>query len=69
MEVASAVELTPEQRDKLSQALKTRFKRDVHMTTTVDANLIGGAVIRYGDLFIDGSLRGRLARMQADFNG
>ena len=34
--------------------------RDVNVTTEIDENLIGGAVIRAGDVVIDGSLRARL---------
>jgi F-type H+-transporting ATPase subunit delta len=47
-------------------ALKTRFKRDVRMTTAIDPTLLGGAVIRAGDLVIDGSINGRLQRMASD---
>ena len=34
------------------------------MTTAVDASLLGGAVIDAGDVVIDGSLQGKLARLQ-----
>jgi F-type H+-transporting ATPase subunit delta len=43
--------------------LKRRLKREVRLHTAVDKALIGGAVIRAGDLVIDGSLRTRLERM------
>jgi F-type H+-transporting ATPase subunit delta len=33
-------------------------------TQAVDESLIGGAVIDAGDVVIDGSLRGKLARLQ-----
>jgi F-type H+-transporting ATPase subunit delta len=36
------------------------------MTTAVDASLMGGAVIRAGDLVIDGSIKGRLERMASE---
>jgi F-type H+-transporting ATPase subunit delta len=32
--------------------------------TAVDPSLIGGAVIDAGDVVIDGSLRGKLSRLQ-----
>jgi F-type H+-transporting ATPase subunit delta len=35
------------------------------MHTRVDESLIGGAIVRAGDLVIDGSLKGRLARLAA----
>jgi len=68
VEVTSAVALSAEQRAKLAAALKTRLKRDVVMTTSVDPGLIGGAVIRSGDLVIDGSLKGRLARLRTELS-
>ena len=63
VEVISAVPLSAAQADKLSQALRTRLKRQVRMQNSVDATLLGGAVIRAGDLVIDGSLKGRLQRL------
>jgi F-type H+-transporting ATPase subunit delta len=61
--VTSAVPLTDSQRSQMAAALKTRFKRDVRMTTRLDPTLLGGAVIRAGDLVIDGSINGRLQRL------
>ncbi len=66
VQVTSAVALTESQRAKMVAALKTRFKRDVRMTTAIDPTLLGGAVIRAGDLVIDGSINGRLQRMASD---
>ncbi len=63
VEVISAVPLSAAQADNLSQALNTRLKRRVRMQNSVDATLLGGAVIRAGDLVIDGSLKGRLERL------
>ena len=44
----------------VAAALKERLGRDVNLSTEIDENLIGGAVIRAGDVVIDGSLRARL---------
>jgi F-type H+-transporting ATPase subunit delta len=68
VEVTSAVPLNAEQQAKLAAALKIRLKRDIQMTTAVDPSLIGGAVIRCGDLVIDGSLKGRLAQLRTELN-
>ncbi len=69
VEVISAMELNPAQADKLSQALAKRLKRKVRMQNTVDAALLGGAVVRAGDLVIDGSLKGRLERLTTELTG
>ena len=68
VEVTSAVALNAEQQAKLAAALKIRLKRDIQMTTAVDPSLIGGAVIRSGDLVIDGSLKGRLAQLRTELS-
>lgn len=65
VEVVSAMPIAPEQREKLVQALGVRFKRQVKLRETIDESLVGGALVRAGDLVIDGTLRGRLERLQA----
>jgi F-type H+-transporting ATPase subunit delta len=66
VEVVSAVPLDAAQADKLKAALSTRLKRQVRMHNSVDSTLLGGAVVRAGDLVIDGSLKGRLERLATD---
>ncbi len=64
--VTSAVPLSEAQKTKLADSLKTRLQRDVRITTALDPALLGGAVIRAGDLVIDGSIKGRLQRLTSD---
>ena len=61
--VESAYPLSDAEIEKLKDALSRRFQREVSMVSSVDASLIGGAVIRAGDTVIDGSLKGRLAKL------
>ena len=63
--VTSAAELPATELDAIRAALSRRFGREVHMEVAVDEGLIGGAVISAGDVVIDGSLRGKLARLQS----
>jgi F-type H+-transporting ATPase subunit delta len=58
--VTSATELSKKQIDEIAAALKERLGCDVKVATEIDENLIGGVVIRAGDVVIDGSLRARL---------
>jgi F-type H+-transporting ATPase subunit delta len=58
--VTSASPISDKQKDEISTALRARLGRDVSIETEIDENLIGGAVIRAGDVVIDGSLRARL---------
>jgi F-type H+-transporting ATPase subunit delta len=66
VEVTSAAAMNADQQHKLADALKKRFKRDVRMNLAVDPRLLGGAVIRAGDLVIDGSINGRLQRLASE---
>jgi F-type H+-transporting ATPase subunit delta len=66
VQVTSAVPLDAVQAGKLEQALGTRLKRKVRVQTSVDPTLLGGAVVRAGDLVIDGSLKGRLERLATE---
>jgi F-type H+-transporting ATPase subunit delta len=61
--VTSASPLENGQREALSTALAHRLKRQVRLHCETDASLIGGAVLRAGDLVIDGSVRSRLDRI------
>lgn len=63
--VTSAAELIPAELETIKAALRRRFGREVEVETAVDASLIGGAVIDAGDVVIDGSLKGKLGRLQA----
>ncbi|HNP65088.1 MAG TPA: F0F1 ATP synthase subunit delta [Woeseiaceae bacterium] len=58
--VTSASKLNDKQVAEIAAALKKRLGREVRIETQIDENLIGGAVIRAGDVVIDGSLRARL---------
>lgn len=59
--VVSAFPLEATQLQSLSDALKRKLGREVNLTIEVDKTLLGGIVIRTGDLVIDGTVRGRLA--------
>ena len=58
--ITSAAPLSEAQQQQMADSLRERLGRDVNITTEIDENLIGGAVIRAGDVVIDGSLRARL---------
>ncbi len=63
VEVLSAVPLSEEQKEQFAGAMKKRLGKDVRLSCDIDASLLGGAILRSGDIVIDGSLRGRLDRL------
>jgi F-type H+-transporting ATPase subunit delta len=69
VEVISARELSAEQAKKLQAVLERRLGLAVRLHPQVDKSLIGGAIVRYGDFVVDGSLRGRIERLGAAMSG
>lgn len=68
VEVATAVELPAAIKTALVEALTKKLEREVSITTSVDASLLGGALIRAGDTVIDGSVKGRLNKLAEAMN-
>lgn len=62
-EVVSAFDITGEQKQQLAAALKKRLDREVTLICRTDESLIGGAIVRAGDLVIDGSVTGKLGKL------
>ena len=67
--VTSAKKLTKKEQEAIAKALKKRLGRRVKITTKIDKSILGGAIIRAGDLVIDGSIQGRLRSMTQALSG
>ena len=63
VQVTSAFELSEAHRATIVEAMEQRLGTRVELDCTVDGSLIGGVVVRAGDLVIDASLRGRLGQL------
>ena len=61
--VTSASPLSSIQQESIARSLKKRLNCNVIMQTDIDKSLIGGVVIRAGDIVIDGSLRTSLEQL------
>ena len=66
VEVIAASKLTPDQESRYAAALQKKLGRQVRLHTKVDGSLLGGAVLKTGDLVIDGSIKGRLERLAVE---
>ena len=62
-EMVSAFAATEAQQASVVASLRKRLGREIELSCSTDPDLIGGAVIRAGDLVIDGSVRGKLERL------
>lgn len=61
--ITSAIVLDDTQKSQLKSALTDKLSRKVNLTYDKCKDLIGGLVIRIGDLVIDSSVQGQLKKM------
>ncbi len=66
--VVSAVALHEADTRRMETALAQRFDREITLKNEIDAGVLGGAIIYAGDQVIDGSLLGRLERLEISLN-
>jgi F-type H+-transporting ATPase subunit delta len=66
--VVSAVPLEEDQSFRMRDALAKRFESEIELESEIDPGVLGGAVIYAGDQVIDGSLLGRLHRLEQDLS-
>lgn len=64
VEVTTAREVGADERRAIEQGLVTQLKGSPRFTWKVDAAILGGMVVRYAGKVLDGSLGGRLARIE-----
>jgi len=64
--VISFSSMTDEQKKALADSLKKRLKRDININESIDKSILGGAIIRAGDLVLDGSVRGKLEKLKQE---
>jgi F-type H+-transporting ATPase subunit delta len=63
-DVTSAVALTDDQKNKLTETLARKSGKTVKLNTRVDEALIGGMIVKLGSQMIDSSVRSKLASLQ-----
>jgi F-type H+-transporting ATPase subunit delta len=66
--VVSAVALQDSETERMQSALTKRFDREITLNNVIDPDVLGGAIIYAGDQVIDGSLLGRLKRLESSLN-
>jgi F-type H+-transporting ATPase subunit delta len=62
--VTSAVELDKGIVDEIGRKIEEQTGRKVELTAKVDPDVIGGLVMRVGNMVMDGSIRARLERLR-----
>jgi F-type H+-transporting ATPase subunit delta len=62
--VTTAVELSAEDRDRISDQLSKRLGKEVRITVAVDRRIMGGLKLQYGDHLIDATVAARLQQLR-----
>ena len=64
VEVVSAAELTPETEKKIAARVQEATGRRVQLARRVDPDILGGLVLRVGDVIVDGSVKARIRQLR-----
>jgi F-type H+-transporting ATPase subunit delta len=64
VEVVSAAELSTETEKKIAARVQEATGRRVELSRRVDPSIIGGLVLRIGDVIVDGSVKARIRQLR-----
>jgi len=64
VEVVSAVELAPETEKKIAARVQEATGRRVELARRVDPSILGGLVLRIGDIIVDGSVKAGIRQLR-----
>ena len=64
--LTSAVELDPQIAKRVGQEISKQTDRKVELTSDVDPDILGGLVLRVGNMVLDTSIRTRLERLRRE---
>jgi F-type H+-transporting ATPase subunit delta len=64
VELTSAIELDSATVASIGERVGEQTKRTVELTSTVDPDILGGIVLRVGNLILDASIRNRLNQLR-----
>ncbi|HTX07756.1 MAG TPA: ATP synthase F1 subunit delta [Solirubrobacteraceae bacterium] len=64
VEVTSAVELDKSTVSSIGERIGAQTKRTVELTSSVDPDILGGIVLRVGNVVLDASIRNRLEKLR-----
>ncbi|MGB3605671.1 MAG: ATP synthase F1 subunit delta [Psychroserpens sp.] len=65
--VTTAVALTEELKTKVSAKVKELTGKDAELQNTIDEGIIGGFILRVGDIQYDASISNKLAKLKREF--
>ncbi|MDY6875364.1 MAG: F0F1 ATP synthase subunit delta [Chloroflexota bacterium] len=67
VEIITAIPLVEENKARIATTLETVASQPIDLACRVDGGLIAGAMVRLGDMLIDGSLQGQLQQLRSQY--
>lgn len=64
VKLVTSTKLSAEALKKIKDSLESKFKKEIILNEVIDEKILGGIVIRIGDLIIDGSVANDLRNMK-----
>ncbi len=64
--LTSAVELDPEVVERVGDEIERQTDRKIDLDSEVDEDILGGLVLRVGNMVLDASLRSKLERLRKE---
>jgi F-type H+-transporting ATPase subunit delta len=66
VQLVSAVELDPKVIKRVGEEIERRTGREIDLEAVVDDDILGGLVLRVGNMICDASVRGKLERLRRE---
>ncbi len=66
MTLTSAVELDPEVVERVGAEIERQTDRKIELEAEVDPEILGGIVLRVGNMVLDASLRSKLEKLRKE---
>lgn len=66
VDVTSAIELEEKQKSAITDSLSKKLDKKLNLKFIIDQEIIGGLIVKTGDVVIDGSVRGQLKKLATD---
>ena len=69
VEAVTAIPLPDDLRARIVESLEAKTSTTVELTESVDPDVVGGLVLRVGEVVVDGSIRHRIEELRRDLTG
>lgn len=69
VEAVTAIPLPDDLRERIVERLQAKTNATIELTESVDPDVVGGLVLRVGEVVVDGSVRNRIEELRRELSG